>query len=924
MDAAHACMFFSRAMISILAKEIHNIDQFQILCKILLHENYNELAKTMQLTFCVLKYEQDILEMNYICQELFYILKEDEFFDMTEEKMLLEESKLGVIMNMLKYKCLHYFVRFLLCLKELPGCSVLVSKIESNIADLNSDLYHDIFQNCSAKKLSVVRSCPSCKRSTALHNFRQYFRQQYRSPFFTITSVLDAPKVFYINLALIIIDEKDKKPDFLDYDSLLFKQDSTYSKTLLTSLSQIFLEDQRVILIQGSPGSGKTTLAKKICREWVENELLQDFSHVVFVELRDTRVSEATSLKELVTLYMGNLLSEPITEEIIKIKGNGVLLLLEGWDELSKVTCLFTDLISGKLLPDATVVITSRPSASGSLSYEYIRRRIEILGFTKAQVKQYVNKYFQDFDNCSQVVETVLNHLESSPRLKRLIFVPVNLSIVLYIFKQNDQQLPQSYTLMYVTFLLILLNHYQEKKDEYRKIKSLNSLPVCIFDMLQKLGKMAYDELLSDKMIFTEEVVQRYCFNSQGATEGFDGMGLLHVNNSVYHTHVSKTYHFIHRTLQELLAAWYLTLQPVAFQHKQLQYLFDQKRLEMVWIFYGGLTKFDYIPFDTSFNKGFVHWFKTLIDKQCSSFIHYVFNKNIIRFPGVNEILATYFSTEQYHKNVSKYISREFQTTLMAVALEVENPSLCKTICNSYLFKAHTCWFTVPDSAVTPQILLALSYCISHSEKNWIIQCKSLDNDGANSLLQHLTCTVEGCEHKTCYNANCIKMLDVYSSPDHIDGLLRLIHHQNSLEFVILSQSMLFDDSCVLKLAEALCNNTCIKMLHLLGCNLTAVGTQALANMLKFNSTLEWIALRDNMLTLEEDSILSLMESIYQHNSSLYLLALDSKFHGRPAVRSCLQKINIKRQRDNKQELCIKLIDCVRYSQLCQRLFNLQ
>ena len=212
-------------MISILAKEIHNIDQFQKLCKVLLQEHcYDELAKSMQLVYCILKYEKDILEQqNY--QETLCTLRENNFFDSTEEKILLRENSFEIIMKMLKNKHLHYFMTFLLCLKTLPGCSALVHKIESNIADLdlNNNLHCNIPQYSPQQHLkAVVSTCPSCMRNTALHYFQQYFRQQYKSPSFTITGVLDAPKVFYINLALIIIDENDKKPNFLDYDSLLY------------------------------------------------------------------------------------------------------------------------------------------------------------------------------------------------------------------------------------------------------------------------------------------------------------------------------------------------------------------------------------------------------------------------------------------------------------------------------------------------------------------------------------------------------------------------------------------------------------------------------------------------------------------------------------------------------------------------------
>ena len=590
--------------------------------------------------------------------------------------------------------------------------------------------------------------------------------------------------------------------------------------------------------------------------------------------------------------------------------------------QVTVLICLQTSYQVNNLLHEATIVITSRPSATGSLPYKHVHPRIEILGFTEEQVEEYITKYFQDHYNPLRIVQHVLSQLEKSPHLKRLVCVPVNLSIILFIIKQSNEQIPQSYTAIYETFLLILLNCYQDKKlYDSTKLTSLNHLPDCIFNLLHKLGKMAYCKLLCDRMTFKEEVVQKYCFNSNIIPEDFDGMGLLHVNNRIYSTHVSKTYQFIHRTIQELLAAWYLSKQSISFQHKELLHLFGQKRLEMIWIFYGGLTKFEDIHFDSFFHVGVIKGSKVFKYRTWTNIIYYAFNKRVLIF-SVKEILAAYYSAQQYSVNISKHVSREFQTTLMAVAKEVENPSLCKTICNSYLFNTYVCWFTVPDCAVTPQILSALSYCISHSEKKWILYCKTLDNEGASILLQHLNCN-ENCDHKTCHHANCIRMLSVFSNPEQMDGLVKIIHHQYSLEYIILSQSILCDDNCIVKLAEALCHNTCVRMLHLLGCNVTVVGIEALANTLKYNSTIEWIGLRDNRETLKVEDIVLLMDSIYHHNNTLYMLVLDSIFHESRAVQSCIQKINIKRQQDNKQELSLTMIDCARFGSICRRLFTI-
>ena len=74
---------------------------------------------------------------------------------------------------------------------------------------------------------------------------------------------------------------------------------------------------------------------------------------------------------------------------------------------------------------------------------------------------------------------------------------------------------------------------------------------------------------------------------------------------------------------------------------------------------------------------------------------------------------------------------------------------------------------------------------------------------------------------------------------------------------------------------------------------------------------------------MKEEDVILLMNSIYYHNSTLYMLVLDSKFHESPTVQSYLQNINAKRQRDNTKKLYLTMIDCAKYGSLCRRLFTL-
>ena len=90
-------------------------------------------------------------------------------------------------------------------------------------------------------------------------------------------------------------------------------------------------------------------------------------SIVQLLQLRDARVQAAMCVEDL---YDKKLQSEAV-QEVSKPHGEGTLIILDGHDELPSQLLsqpsIFTGLLSGELLPRATIMITSRHSATDKL-----------------------------------------------------------------------------------------------------------------------------------------------------------------------------------------------------------------------------------------------------------------------------------------------------------------------------------------------------------------------------------------------------------------------------------------------------------------------------------------------------------------------------------------------------------------------------
>ena len=149
----------------------------------------------------------------------------------------------------------------------------------------------------------------------------------------------------------------------------------------------------KVVLVEGGPGMGKSTLAWQVCHRWGRGELFDQFSTVLLLPLRDKRVQQAKQLEDLFFHLRDKKAQEEVKQDIDT--GRDTLIILDGLDELPghlSEQSIITDLLSGEVLGDASILVTSRPSATQQLLIcwkKQISKHFIIHGFDEGDIKEY-------------------------------------------------------------------------------------------------------------------------------------------------------------------------------------------------------------------------------------------------------------------------------------------------------------------------------------------------------------------------------------------------------------------------------------------------------------------------------------------------------------------------------------------------------
>ena len=334
------------------------------------------------------------------------------------------------------------------------------------------------------------------------------------------------------------------------------------------------------ILVEGGAGIGKTALCMLMFKGWDNDEFFQNIVLLLLLPLCQVKVAKAHSLPELIHILFPSH-SHEITSYLIQTKGEKILIVADGLNELAETDfqkgSFLHNLLLGRLLSQASVLITSRPSASALLhKFPWIDYFFEVYGFSSSTIHQYIRAKF-----VGKAIG-LLEQLESNPLIEEVCRIPLNCVVVCFLW-QNNVEVFSTTTGFFTEIILNFVYRNMLNNDAYRshpRLLNIHSLPEGLYNPWRFICEIAF-RTVQFRLSMNLQVELAAIRLSQSKFEIYRVLEFIELDK--------VSFHFVHPTFQEFFAALYVVKQPLDKQIEIFKLHAKSKHLALFYRFFFGL-----------------------------------------------------------------------------------------------------------------------------------------------------------------------------------------------------------------------------------------------------------------------------------------------------------------------------------------------
>ena len=322
-------------------------------------------------------------------------------------------------------------------------------------------------------------------------------------------------------------------------------------------------DNDSLVLVEGSPGIGKSTFCLKLAHDWANGERSRNFPIFKLVFLLKCRDMKGDIVEDIFEQLLPEDLKEKTKEVLVNFLGDlnnqkQILIILDGLDELpEKLEDRVNKVLGRKKLSLCYVLATTRQEKGIHTREQFqFDTCLAIKGFSEENSFEYIRKHFSNIGTeHSSKGERLIEEIKQNPLLGDLRSNPLNLLLLCVVYEDHEGSLPSSITDLYQTIVRCLLRRYCAK-EELKASKKDEDLDKQFEIAILALGELAWKCLLNDHLSFYEDELEEFERSNENIV--VRRLGLVYKEESLKRLKPRHAYSFLHKTFQEFLAASYI------------------------------------------------------------------------------------------------------------------------------------------------------------------------------------------------------------------------------------------------------------------------------------------------------------------------------------------------------------------------------